>query len=247
MNPQAPTNDSSAASDLSRVQALLPLHAQGLLQGEQRMFMNQWLEHNMAQYPEIKAELAWLGTTATQLKAGSAAQIQAAKPQLDAGLAVLMGRINAEQASPASANAPRRATGEQRDWLAGMIQWFNDTLGVGSRGLVMGAAVLVFAQAGVIGALWTQPAQQTVLSGAPALPSSAAGEATGEAVSVLTLAFKPNATELQIRQTLANANAQLSSGPSALGLYTVTVATAQLDASLLALRAATGVVESVTR
>jgi hypothetical protein len=243
MNPQAPNNDSSAASDLSRVQALLPLHAQGLLQGEQRTFMNQWLEHNMAQYPEIKADLAWLGTTATQLKTESAAHIQAAKPQLDAGLAVLMGRINAEQASQASAAAPRRAAIEQRDWLASIIQWFNDTLGVGSRGLVMGAAVLVFAQAGVIGALWTQPAQQTVLSGAPALPTSAAVEA----VTVLTLAFKPNATELQIRQTLANANAQLSSGPSALGLYNVTVATAQLDASLLTLRAATGVVESVTR
>jgi hypothetical protein len=240
MNPPAPNNDSSAASDLSRVQALLPLHAQGLLQGEQRMFMNEWLEHNMAQHPDIKAELAWLGTTSTQLKAEAASQVRAAQPQLEAGLTVVMGRIAAGQSSPAL-SAPRRTATAKRDWLAEFSDWFSHALGVGSRGFAMGAAVLVLAQAGVIGALWSnQPAQQTVLSGTPNV-------VTSDAMTLLTVAFKPNATELQIRQTLANANAQLNSGPSALGLYTVSVATAQLEASLAALRAATDVVESVTR
>jgi hypothetical protein len=239
MNPQAPTNDSDTASDLSRVQALLPLHAQDLLQGEQLTFMNTWLEHNMANYPDIKAELAWLGMTASQLKAEAASQARAAQPHLDAGLHTLMGRIAAEQAS--AATAPRRAVTAQRDWLADIVQWVNHTLGIGSHGFAMGAAALVMVQAGVIGALLlNQPAEQTLLSGA-------SQTASVDGITMLTVAFKPAATELAIRQTLASANAQISSGPSALGLYTVSVATAQLDASLNALRSATTVVESVTR
>jgi hypothetical protein len=241
MNLQAPANDSQAASDVSRLQALLPLHAQGLLQGEQLTFMNEWLDHNMAQYPDIKAELAWLGTTSTQLKAEAASHVRAAQPQLDAGLNALMGRIAAEQVKPAIATPRRAAVVQQRDFWAELNQWVSDYLGFGSRGFAMGAAVLVLAQAGVIGALLVnQPAQQTVLSGVASAP-------IGEGMTVLTVAFKPSATELAIRQTLASANAQITSGPSALGLYTVSVATSQLDASIAALRAASSVVESVTR
>jgi hypothetical protein len=248
MNPQAPNNDSSAASDLSRVQALLPLHAQGLLQGEQLTFMHDWLEHNMAQYPEMKAELAWLGTTSTQLKEESAKHVRAAQPQLDAGLNSLMGRIAAEQASLASGAAPvpRRAAPEQKNWIAEISDWFSRALGAGSRGFAMGAAVLVLGQAGVIGALLVnEPAQQTVLSGEG--NTTAGNAAAGDAVTALTVAFNPTATESEISQALIRAKAQLISGPSALGLYSVSVPTAQLDDSVATLRAATEVVESVTR
>jgi hypothetical protein len=241
MNPQAPADDSQAASDLSRVQALLPLHAQGLLEGEPLTFMSQWLENNTMHYPDIKAELAWLGTTANQLKAQSASQRLAAQSQLNEGLEALMERIAANQDKPVEASPQMAVAVTKSKILSDLNQWLNDFLGVGSRGFAMGAAVLVMAQAGVIGALLIdQPAKQTVLSGAT--PSSAT-----EGTTLLTIAFRPNATEIAIRQTLVSANVQITSGPSAPGLYTVSVANAQLDASIAALRAASNVVESVTR
>lgn len=147
-----------------------------------------------------------------------------------------------KQASSAPAAATTsRAVLHSPSLLERISEWLNDTLGVRSPAMAFGLAAVVLAQAGVIGALLlSNPAQQTPLSGdAPvAAPANQV---------LLTIAFSPQATELAMRQALAATGAQLVAGPSALGLYTVAVPTANADTAITQLRAAKGVVDSVQR
>ena len=244
-------------SQLDRARELLAWHAQGVLTGQDRAFMDQWLETNVADHPEIAAELAWLRSTAAQLQAQVQAQARIAQQSENAGLNMLMQRIALEKAGnqenspgkaaekqtfPAPNASLRPQAGSQATWGERIAVWLSDVLGARSPALALGVAAVVIAQAGVIGALLVNaPASQAPLSG------TASGVAMPADQVFLTVAFNPRASELAIRTVLASANAQIVSGPSALGLYTVAVPSAKADSLAAQLLAAAGVVDSVQR
>jgi hypothetical protein len=246
MNPRPPPTDSMDASELDRVRGLLPWYAQGQLDAPKLAFITHWLENNVAHHPDITAELAWLRSTASTLQA----QRQAQAPSPEQGLSALMQRIAQERtatgvaagagtaaATPAPARRPPLHSAPP---LAERVaQWLADALGLRSPVMAFGLAAVVLAQAGVIGALLLgTPAEQAPLAGA--------GSASAPAGQVLlTVAFSPSAAEQAMRQVLTQANASIVAGPSALGLYTLAVPSAQAASATALLRAATGIVVSV--
>lgn len=244
-------------TQLDRVRELLAWHAQGALTGQDLAFMRQWLEANLANHPEIAAEMAWLRNTAGQLQAQVQAQSRLAQQSETSGLNTLMQRIalekagnaknlagnNAPNQDPPTSNSRVRPQADiQVAWGDRIAVWLKDVLGVRSPALALGVAAVVIAQAGVIGALLLKaPASQVPLSGA------ASNIATSADKVFLTVAFNPMASELALRNVLASANAQIVAGPSALGLYTVAVSSGKADSLAAQLLAATGVVDSVQR
>lgn len=244
-------------SELDRVRELLAFHAQGVLRGDDLAFMNLWLERNGGDHPEIRAELTWLRSTAAQLQDQVESQTRLDRPKSDAGLAALMERIALEKggdtAAPSLGLGVQHAqpdVGPSRNLKAGdkatlgsrIVQWLNEVAGIRSPALAFGMMAIVIAQAGVIGMMLAEPpASQTPLSATPA------GLPVFQNQRLLTVAFRPEATESAIRTTLANSNAQIVTGPSALGLYTVAVPRANADIMENQLRAAVEVVESVQR
>ena len=139
--------------------------------------------------------------------------------------------------------AVRRIGQPAPSWQDRISAWLNSTVGIRSPAMAFSVAAVVLVQAGVIGALLlTSPAEQALLSAEP--PAAAPNTAAANQV-LLTVAFNPQTTELAMRQLLAANGAQILSGPSALGLYTVVVPSTNADAAVIQLRAAKGVVESV--
>lgn len=243
-------------SDLERAHELLAWHSQDALTGEDLVFMRQWVETSGTTDPAIAQELAWLRSTAAQLRAHVEEEARLAQQPVDAGLRSLMERIALEKAagtahSPPEAAENTRPFGNVRvqprensepRWDERVSQWLRDVVGVRSTGWAMGVMAVVAVQAGVIAVLLADPpAAQVPLSGA----------ATSMRVSsdhvLLTVAFRPQATESAMRMTLASAGAQIVSGPSALGLYLVAVPRDQADRMAKQLLAASAVVESVQR
>lgn len=177
-------------------------------------------------------EMEWLRRTATQLRAIARAEVP---PRLaDRGLSELMERIRTERAGLAP--TPLRSDGWLRRASAAAAALF------GPRAPMLAAAlgVVVLVQAGVLAVLLAHRPAQLESQGAPPAPAQAQ-------TALLTIGFVPDASETSIRATLVAAGAQLASGPSALGLYTIAVPRARADAALAALRSATGVVQSVQR
>lgn len=250
MNNTADTHESQGIDDLELVQELLPWYALGTLDGAELAFMKQWLALHMAEHPDISTELAWLRSSASHLQAEASAQAQQAMASGpgDLGLAAVMQRIAQERAPEASTQVHPTTEAQKnstRPWLAQLGDriktLLNDTLGMRSPAGAFAVFALLLVQAGVIGSLLLQkPAEQQALSGAPGVTAPA------NAV-LLTVAFSPSASEQAIRQTLSRANAQIVAGPSALGLYMLSVPAGQADQATHQLQEAKGIVESVQR
>lgn len=223
--------------ELERVRELLPWHVRGALEDEDRSFMELWLAENLSKHPDIEAEMAWLKKTASQLQ-----QLAQPEPALaEAGLKALMQRIDLDKGEP---GAPSRATALAPSTpLAERITgWVTALLGVRLPALALSLTFVLVVQIGVIGALvFTTPASQVPLGSASAPISALPGQV------LLTVAFKPTASEAAMRGVLANAQLQIVAGPSALGLYTLAVARDHVDSAILQLRQASAVVESVQR
>lgn len=243
--------ESDPSEELRMVQDLLPWYAQGTLEGAELAFMEQWMAQHMAEHPEIGAELAWLRSSSRQLQAAKSARMQESGMQdaMELGLAGLMQRIAQErtdEAVPAgktaAGTAARPANGKTgAGWLLRLGNWFDEKFGINPAASAFAAAALILVQSGVIGALLLQDsAEQEALSGSTGLvlPANAV---------VLTIAFNPQSREQDIRQLLLNAKANIVAGPSALGLYRVSVPEDQLVQAMQQLQAAKGVVESVQR
>lgn len=224
-------------NELERVRELLPWHLQGALEGDERAFMERWLAENLVQHPDIKAELAWLNTSASQLRALA----QSEQALTEAALPDLMQRIALEKTDN-SAQHQRSPAAPQNSLLARFTAWFTDRLGAPTPILALGLVVLAVVQTAVIGGLiFTAPASQVPLGSALTPISAAPGKL------LLTVAFKPEASELSIRSLLASTGLQIVAGPSALGLYVLAVPAEQAESSIVQLRQAGSVVESVQR
>lgn len=240
-------------SELDRVRELLAFHAQGVLRGDDLAFMDHWLERNGRDHPEITAELAWLRSTAAQLQ--SQVETRLEKQASDSGLMALMECIALEQKRETETSLhlgalPARADGRtsrhpERSGKATLgsrtVRWLNEFAGVRSPALAFSVIAVVIGQASVIGMMLAEgPASQAPLSAASGNMSVSQGQ------RILTVAFRPQATELAIRTALAYSGAQIVAGPSALGLYRVAVSGANADIIEAQLRAAVEV-ESVQR
>lgn len=101
------------------------------------------------------------------------------------------------------------------------------------------AAGVMLAQAIVIGSLVTRDTDQGILEPLSGTPQGARPN--------LQATFVESVAEIEIRALLAEVNAQIVSGPGALGVYGLRVPPAQLDAAERRLREASGIVASVTR
>lgn len=243
-------------SELDRVRELLAFHAQGVLNGDDLVFVNQWLERNERADPKITAEAAWLRTTSVQLQTQVEVQTRLESETSEAGLKALMERIALEhenktqalldgaalQAQPDGRTYPHTIRGATVTSGSRIMRWLNEVTAIRSHVFALGLVAVVIGQASVIGMLLAAaPASQTPLSAAPV------SAAVPPDQRMLTVAFRPHATELAIRAALANSSAQIIAGPSALGLYTVAVPRANADMLEAQLRAAVDVVESVQR
>ncbi len=127
----------------------------------------------------------------------------------------------------------RRLQGEierDRRGAQGAARWW--------RPAMAAAALVIIVQGGVLFSLVTeQPAYKPL--GEPA--------STG---AVLQVAFKPSATEREIRQLLREVDGSLITGPSALGLYRIRLGSDDVNhiaAALERMSSATAVVEQVSR
>lgn len=227
-------------SDLDRVRELLVWYAQGALPEHDRAFVETWLERHVANHPDLAAELAWLRSASGLMQEQTRTEIKDAAPALHAGLSILMQRIALDKPRVEEARPAQQVPGV----LARLVHWLDKLLGAPGRGMpamVMGIGAVLVLQAAVIAHLMQAvPAEQAPLSG-----TATSGLPLAGGYTVLTVAVQPNASESALRALLLDAGAQLVGGPSALGLYSVSVPTDQLQQATGKLRAATNVIKSV--
>lgn len=168
--------------------------------------------------PLLRSELAWLRRLRGQIQLS---RLEAEQRPPEAGLDTLMALVQAERSGKLVGLRGRCGA-----WLAAPRR-FPVPVGL--------AAAVVLAQAAVIGALLVGPPQQSL---APLSGEAAAGG------DLLQLTFKPRATEAQIRVLLAGLQAEIVSGPGALGVYTVRVPEGKGQAALAGLRGDRAIIES---
>ena len=216
-----------------RAESLLPWAATGRLSAEDQAWLDGWLATTEATHPDIilplRAELAWLKRTARDV------HHNVTLPDPEQGLDTLLGRIAGDKAAARQAPDPQRTTGAVGLWSR-LRAWADDH----GPQLAGACAVLVVAQVTTL-ALRDR-------SGSELSPLGGGSEVVDvKGTVLLKVAFKPQATEDDIRGLLQTAHARIVDGPSALGLYLLRVKTEDLDAATQLLTARPLVVESVQR
>lgn len=231
-----PAFDSYAAASTAR--EMLAWYAVGALSQDE----NEWMIGYMASvssdtFASFQAETVWLR---------SAAQLVAADPvplaPLEAGLRTLMQRIADEHVDDRADTMKRpRAAWQPLRWvLRERFDVFKDRATLRATFAAWIVVAVVAVQAAVIGALLhRQPAEQLPLSG------KASAETAGRVT--LVVAFRADVTESRLRELLLSHDAQLVSGPSAVGLYRLSVPAEKANDTAIALRRADTVVQSVQR
>jgi hypothetical protein len=219
--------------ELSReeVQELLPWFAAGSLGADESRRVEAWLAQH-AEDADVRAELAWLRLTASQMQA----EVHAQLPPANQGFERLLQKVRGDDAAAPSTAAPaRKAPAKPSPWQA-FSQWLRHASPARSLGL----AGLALAQAAVIVVLLQRPADDAGPGQVPLsqLPSLVDGD-------LLQVTFAPTATEAQMRAALQSAQATLVAGPGAIGVYTVAVPRGAAANSAAALRRQPGVVDSV--
>jgi hypothetical protein len=201
---------------MGNVSELLPFHVNGTLTGDERAMV----ERTLGRDADLRAEARSLAALREAMQAEVAGD--AGRSPGAFGKARLMrdiDRIEAARLVTATGSAqPRRAAAPVRSMLAAAAV----------------AGLFAFA-VGWFTASDTAP--YTLASG---------GEVAAVQGPVLTLAFRPDATEAQIAALLRDNRLGIVAGPSAIGLYRVEVPAGTDLAGLAArLRAADSVIESV--
>jgi hypothetical protein len=168
--------------------------------------------------PLVRSELAWLRRLRGQIQLS---RLEADHRPPDAGLDTLLALVRAERSGKLVQLRTRCGA-----WLAAPRR-FSVPAGL--------AAAVVLAQAAVIGALLVGPPPQSLA------PLSGEAVAGGE---LLQVTFKPRATEAQIRGLLAGLQAEIVSGPGALGVYTLRVPEGKGPSVLAGLRRDRAIIES---
>jgi hypothetical protein len=229
-----PTIDDRSAA--GQVTALLPWFAAGTLTPVERKFVQDWLARYGDQHPGVVAELTWLRRTATQSR-----EVSRVSPKLaQAGLNNLMLRIarDAGRQVPAATRPRPSVNGKPGTGLLARAGRGLANLFAPRPILVFGLLTVLLIQGGLIGKLmWRQPPAEQGLSSGEAEPIVKTIAASG-GDAVFTVSFRANARESEIRDVLQGAGAQVIGGPSALGMYRISVPANKAEAAQAVLRGA---------
>jgi len=204
---------------------LLPWYANGTLAADER----EAVDEHLTTCHDCREELAFL-----QDVDATATSMAAAMPAAPDSLAATFERIDAFEAS-AAAREPQRG---------GLVAWFADLFQPGAVRWALAAQMAVIL---VLGGLLLMRAPE------PEFVTLSGGGATGAVEGTrLTVMFVPDATEAGIRTLLTDIEGTLVSGPSAAGVYVVSVPVeaedaAAVDAVVEELRAASDVVRFAER
>lgn len=228
-----------ARNDRAELEALLPFHVNDTLDPEARARIDLWL----AEDAEAAGEAAMLAQARRGLQADPV------QSPGEIGLARLMRSLDAEAEVAAGADAGADAArqdgpaGAAGGPPAGMPKPAN----LPSRPVVWQAvaAVALVALIGQNVLTWGGVDDQVNgasfgLAGGLDVPATLRAPA-----AAITVAFAPGAAEAEIRALLLELEAEIVAGPSALGLYRITVD--DPEAALARLRAAPSLVDSAER
>lgn len=137
----------------------------------------------------------------------------------DSGLQQLMEKIRAEQ---------RTAKQAPRLWPRFELNWWSPAMGF--------AAILIVLQAVVIGGLLTRGDETH---------HTLSGRAASVEGTLLQITFRPDAREADLRAVLSSVQAEIVSGPGALGVYTIEVPSENSRSALAQLQRREDLVQSV--
>lgn len=121
-----------------------------------------------------------------------------------------------EENEAAQSHPEQQTLREKMGWIGRFHEWLGEFISSVRQPFPQAAYAAIAAEfiliVGLVGLLWTAPTRLTTLSGpAPQIETQAR----------LTIAFHPEATELQIRNILKKIDGVIVGGPSVLGLYQV--------------------------
>ncbi|MBI1889596.1 MAG: hypothetical protein HYS18_03015 [Burkholderiales bacterium] len=176
------------------------------------------VESQLQQSPQARAEAAWLASVRDHIQSTPDERL----PMPDAGLGLLMARIEAEKAGKVVA-LPRPQ--KQAAW------WYKPAFAVAAAVMVVQAFVL----------------QATLFQGpgAESIRALSGNRVSVQPGDILQISFKENASEAQIRNILAAIDGEIVGGPGAIGVYQVRVGKGQGNAVLAMLQQKKGIVDSV--
>jgi hypothetical protein len=182
------------------------------------------LQAQLREHPELQADLEWDAAFHAKLQ-----EKIAAMPALP-GWERTERLLQDEPLPSAAAARPGRAgPAHRRGVLDRLAQWLESTLGVSMDAQAV-AAVLVLAQAGVIGVLaWQYEARDHEATRAGVADATPRGP-------LLRVSFRQDVREAQMRRALADIGGEIVGGPGQLGVYMVRVAGGDLRTAAQRLR-----------
>lgn len=203
---------------------LLPEYALDLLSEADKMRVDNWLKENPELRSQAESEITWWQQSSSQLKQTHHTQ----SVPSDRMLASLQQKIQADiQVQPSESTVSQtHPTDSKPGFMAQIRQFFESYFSPYKGAIAFGFAAIAFGQFLHINNLnkqLTNVSTQVILSGE--------NTATDQG-PVYNLEFADDATVQDINEILTEVNANIISGPSALGMYRVELPTDATDASV---------------
>lgn len=196
---------------------LLPWYANGTLADAERAWVDEMLRND----PRAAAELAWFQSLQQRI------QVDTPEVSDEIGLARTLQRIRSEAAATQAAAAPRRAAVRRGPTLSEKVREFFEGMRL-TPAFAMAALVIVV-QTGVI---FNLAGDDKEFEQIRAMPGSVT-----DGGQLFRVAFKPAASETDMRMLLVSVQGNIESGPGQLGDYYVRVPAANALAAGTSLKA----------
>jgi hypothetical protein len=208
-----------ANDELTRVRELLTGYVNKTLSSDDQAFMDHWMNDPDRAQPDVLDEQRWLALTRAQLRD------TAPKPAPDAGWHELLARIEAEPKTRPSSGAQ---TPVEQGLAARFWRWWRQPA------LAYAVLALLVGQMALLAWQWRPQGEVRLMSA----PTSVQAPSASVLVQV---AWRAQATSVQMQAVLQQVQGTVVSGPSALGLWLVAVPQAQADEALKTLRSSAAV------
>ncbi len=214
---------SVTSTDLQKIRDLLPGYLNKTLPASDQVFMDNWMREHSSKHPDLLHEMQWIELTRDQLRESTLLI------HPEAGWHELLARIEAtpRPSTQSMGSAPAVS------WLVRWTRWLD------RPAFTAMACVVVVAQTVTLWAIWPDSDDSVRL-----MSSTASGTATSGALIKVQIIFKDAATVTQMREAIRQVQGQITQGPSALGVWHMTVHQSVLDKSIQQLKAQAAV-ESV--
>ena len=202
----------------ARFEALAPWHVNGTLEPAE----SRWVEDYVREHAEARAELQWYQALQGQMRANEPAFAE------EQGWDTLMSRIRAE----------RRQVRNTTSWMDSVREFLGSAFGAGGQlvlrpAFAYAAVAVLVVQAGVIGSLLLDRGRDQAEVEQWRSMQARSGAISGP---VLSVSFKPDTTERDVRTLLLRNGATLVGGPGQLGNYIIYVPQERVAAAEAALR-----------